>query len=83
MRGDDASPRASTRLLAASPSSKAGAALTAEELLQFLEQRLGRFKLPRLVAFSEDALPKTGTGKIRKVELRERFWSGKDKRVQG
>jgi fatty-acyl-CoA synthase len=62
---------------------KPGVTLTSEELLQFLEQRLARFKLPRLVAFSEDALPKTGTGKIRKVDLRERFWSGKDKRVQG
>jgi len=62
---------------------KPGAALTSDELLQFLEQRLGRFKLPRIVTFSEEALPKTGTGKIRKVDLRERFWSGKDKRVQG
>ena len=30
-----------------------------------------------------EALPKGGTGKILKRELRERFWEGKEKRVQG
>ena len=50
---------------------------------QFLETRLARYKLPRIVEFSETALPKTGTGKIRKLDLREPFWTGKSKRVQG
>jgi len=62
---------------------KPGADLTEEELLAFLGERLGRFKLPRVIRFSEDALPKTGTGKIRKNILRESFWAGKAKRVQG
>jgi fatty-acyl-CoA synthase len=62
---------------------KPGASLSAEELLTFLESRLGRYKLPRVVEFFEEALPKTGTGKIRKTQLRERYWSGKDRRVQG
>ncbi|MCC7235478.1 MAG: long-chain-fatty-acid--CoA ligase [Bryobacterales bacterium] len=62
---------------------KPGAALEEAELLAFLGERLGRFKLPRVVRFSEEALPKTGTGKIRKNILREAFWSGKAKRVQG
>ena len=62
---------------------KPGAALTAEELLEFLVQRLGKFKLPRHIEFREDQLPKTGTGKIRKLLLKEKFWSGKEKRVQG
>ena len=62
---------------------KPGAALSAEELLQFLASALARFKLPRVVEFSDAALPKTGTGKIRKVDLRERFWAGKNQRVQG
>jgi fatty-acyl-CoA synthase len=57
--------------------------LTREDLLLFLEHRLSRFKLPRIVEFSTDPLPKTGTGKIRKNELRERFWADKTKRVQG
>jgi fatty-acyl-CoA synthase len=62
---------------------KPGSALTAEQLTDFLKDRLGRFKLPRIVVFSEEPLPKTGTGKIRKLVLRERFWEGKAKRVQG
>jgi fatty-acyl-CoA synthase len=60
-----------------------GESLTQDALLAFMQQRLGRFKLPRIIEFSADPLPKTGTGKIRKNELRERFWAGKEKRVQG
>ena len=62
---------------------KPGSALTSDDLLQFLKTRLGKFKLPRLIEFSEEPLPKTGTGKIRKMVLKERFWQGKTKRVQG
>ena len=62
---------------------KPGARLTEEELMIFLEQRLGRFKLPRLIEFSEEELIKTGTGKIKKNLIKERFWKGKEKRVQG
>ena len=57
--------------------------LTQEELIGFLQQRLGKFKLPRIVEFSTEQLPKTGTGKIRKMILKEKFWAGKEKRVQG
>jgi fatty-acyl-CoA synthase len=62
---------------------KPGSALSSEQLLEFLEARLGKFKLPQIIVFSEEALPKTGTGKIRKLLLREQFWQGKEKRVQG
>lgn len=64
---------------------KVSKSLTCEELLDFLRQRLSRFKLPRIVEISSDPLPKTGTGKIRKNELRERFWAGTEraKRVGG
>jgi fatty-acyl-CoA synthase len=59
--------------------------LALEELLGFLRERLSGFKLPRIVEFLRDPLPKTGTGKIRKHELRERFWVGTEnvRRVQG
>jgi acyl-CoA synthetase (AMP-forming)/AMP-acid ligase II len=62
-----------------------GESLTLDDLLGFLRKRLSRFKLPRIVEFSSDPLPKTGTGKIRKNELRERFWAGTQsiKRVHG
>jgi fatty-acyl-CoA synthase len=62
---------------------KPGHTLSDGELLSFLERRLAKFKLPRVVQFAEAPLPKTGTGKILKRELREAFWEGKDRRVQG
>jgi hypothetical protein len=33
--------------------------------------------------FMDQPLPKGGTGKILKRELREKFWAGKERRVQG
>lgn len=48
-----------------------GAAVSAEELTDFLRPRLAKYKIP---VFFEvvDALPKTGSGKIRKSQLRSR-----------
>jgi len=57
--------------------------LTARELSIHLEARLARFKVPRRIEFVAGPLPKTGTGKIFKRELREVYWLGKEKRVQG
>jgi long-chain acyl-CoA synthetase len=42
---------------------------------------MARFKVPRDIHF-RDALPKGGTGKILKTELREPFWKGHEARVQ-
>jgi fatty-acyl-CoA synthase len=62
---------------------KPGTKLTAEALREFLGGRLARFKLPRHIEFWDEPLPKTGTGKIRKLVLKEKFWAGKQRRVQG
>ena len=62
---------------------KDGVTLTEKDLLGFLEQRLARYKRPHIVELRTEPLPKSGTGKIRKLVLRERFWSGKEKRIQG
>ena len=62
---------------------KPGSTLTSDVLLDYLQLKLGKFKLPRMIEFTDEPLPKTGTGKIRKLVLRERFWAGKEKRVQG
>ncbi|HUB79856.1 MAG TPA: long-chain-fatty-acid--CoA ligase [Bryobacteraceae bacterium] len=62
---------------------KPGAALEESELCDFLRTRLAKFKMPRHLQFSSEALPKTGTGKILKRELRETLWAGKDRRIQG
>ena len=62
---------------------KPGYQVSDEQLLTFLRERLAKFKMPRIVQFRQEPLPKTGTGKILKRELREEFWVGKEKRVQG
>jgi len=49
-----------------------GAALTADDLLAFLRERLASFKIPKSVVFVE-ALPKTGAGKVDKKALAERY----------
>jgi acyl-CoA synthetase (AMP-forming)/AMP-acid ligase II len=62
---------------------KPGQALTEPELCTFLQPRIARFKMPRTYHFTDTALPKTGTGKIIKRRLREPFWQGQERRVQG
>lgn len=58
---------------------KPGAEATEEEIKGFCKERIARFKVPKSIEFCE--LPKTGTGKILKYVLREKEWSGKDRRV--
>jgi fatty-acyl-CoA synthase len=48
-----------------------GAELAAEELKEFCRGRIAHFKVPRYVKFVT-AFPMTVTGKVRKVEMRER-----------
>jgi feruloyl-CoA synthase len=44
--------------------------LTLEDVTRYLEDRLAKYKIPRLVYFSEQ-LPRTPSGKIQKFLLRE------------
>ena len=60
---------------------KGGRQLERDELFAFLDGRLAGFKMPRMVEFTTQPLPKTGTGKILKRELREAFWQGRQVRV--
>src|SRR5262249_35464625 len=48
---------------------KAGASLTAEELLDYCKQNLVKYEWPKHIAFL-DALPRTGVGKIDKRALK-------------
>jgi acetyl-CoA synthetase len=43
----------------------------ADDIKRFVRQRLSAYAYPRLIEFVDD-LPKTLTGKIRRIELRER-----------
>lgn len=49
---------------------KKGATLSAEELQAHVAKRLATFKVPTLITFSEEQLPRGATGKILKRELR-------------
>ncbi|BCW50855.1 hypothetical protein StoSoilB13_31970 (plasmid) [Arthrobacter sp. StoSoilB13] len=51
-----------------------GASLSEEQLRSHLEGRLARYKIPKSVVFV-DEMPRTASGKIRKMELRKQFAS--------
>ncbi|MGZ6255588.1 MAG: AMP-binding enzyme, partial [Candidatus Limnocylindria bacterium] len=59
---------------------KPDAAATAQELRTHVRTQLADFKVPRQIQFRE-TLPKGGTGKLLKAELREPFWEGRATRV--
>jgi fatty-acyl-CoA synthase len=56
-----------------------GQSLTESEVIIFCREALAHFKCPDAVEFGE--LPKTSTGKVQKMVLREREWSGREKRI--
>jgi fatty-acyl-CoA synthase len=56
---------------------KPGAEASENELIEFCRARLAHYKCPRSVEFRE-SLPKTGTGKILKKDLRKKYWQGRE-----
>jgi long-chain acyl-CoA synthetase len=54
---------------------------TTEEIAEFCRERLANYKVPRSIEFIEGELPKGGTGKILKKQLRERFWKDRARRI--
>lgn len=54
---------------------KPGVNATENDVLEFCRGRLTHYKCPRSVEFLE-TLPRTGTGKVLKKELRKKYWSG-------
>ena len=55
--------------------------ITAEELTEFCRERMANYKVPRSIEFIEGELPKGGTGKILKKQLRERYWKDRTRRI--
>ena len=51
------------------------------ELIEHCRARMTHFKAPRSVDFYDGALPKSGSNKILKRELREKYWGGYERRV--
>jgi fatty-acyl-CoA synthase len=56
---------------------KPAAQVREAELIEFCRARLAHYKCPHSVEF-RDVLPKTGTGKILKRELRKKYWQGQE-----
>ena len=59
---------------------KPGMTATAEEIIDVARRHLASYQKPRSVDFV-DALPKAPTGKILKRELRDRYWTSRDRKV--
>lgn len=55
--------------------------LTAEALTEHCRGHLANYKIPRRVIFQDSDLPKSGTGKILKRELRAPFWAQQSRAV--
>jgi acyl-CoA synthetase (AMP-forming)/AMP-acid ligase II len=60
---------------------KPGMALSANDLTSHCRQFLANYKIPGRVEFSDTELPKSGSGKILKRILRERFWAHEERAV--
>ena len=52
------------------------------ELIAHVRKHIAHFKSPKAIEFVA-ALPRTGSGKIQKFELREKEWAGHSSRIQG
>jgi long-chain acyl-CoA synthetase len=60
---------------------KPGAAIGADELIAHCRRFLAGYKVPRRIELSPLELPKSGSGKILKRALRERFWVHQERAV--
>jgi long-chain acyl-CoA synthetase len=60
---------------------KPGKALGADELIAHCRRSLANYKTPRRIEFTEGELPKSGSGKILKRILRERYWAHQKRAV--
>jgi long-chain acyl-CoA synthetase len=60
---------------------KPGTTLSADALIAHSRHSLAGYKIPRRIEFLAAELPKSGSGKILKRALRERFWDHQGRRV--
>ncbi len=58
---------------------KKGQEATEQEIIDYCKEHIARFKAPAAVEFGD--LPKTSTGKVQKFVLRDKEWSGSEKKV--
>jgi acyl-CoA synthetase (AMP-forming)/AMP-acid ligase II len=59
---------------------KEGQKATGQEIIQYCKHRIAHYKAPKSIDFI-DVLPKTGSGKIHKKGLRDKYWEGYEKKI--
>jgi acyl-CoA synthetase (AMP-forming)/AMP-acid ligase II len=59
---------------------KPGQKADENEIIQFCKDRIAHYKAPKSIDFI-DALPRTGSGKIHKKGLRDKYWESWEKKV--
>jgi acyl-CoA synthetase (AMP-forming)/AMP-acid ligase II len=59
---------------------KPGEKASEGEIIQFCKERVAHYKAPKSIDFI-DSLPRTGSGKIHKKGLKDRYWEGYEKKV--
>jgi long-chain acyl-CoA synthetase len=60
---------------------KPGSGLSSDDLTSHCRRFLANYKIPRRFEFSDTELPTSGSGKILKRTLRERFWTREERTV--
>ena len=60
---------------------KPGEVHSANDLMAYCRRSLANYKIPRRVEFLDTELPKSGSGKILKRILRERYWAHQERAV--
>jgi acyl-CoA synthetase (AMP-forming)/AMP-acid ligase II len=68
-------------LVAAAVVLRLGTNLSAEDLQQYCKTRIASYKVPSHIEFMTEDLPKSGSGKILKRVLQEKYWAGQPRRV--
>lgn len=68
-------------LVAAAVVLRPGSSLSAEELKQYCKTRIASYKVPRHIEFMTEELPKSGSGKILKRALRDKYWAHQSRQV--
>ncbi|SEB24704.1 AMP-binding protein [Variovorax sp. YR216] len=59
---------------------RAGSRTSADELIEHVKGRIGRFKAPKTVSFVE-SLPLSVAGKVLRRQVREKYWKDRSRRV--
>jgi long-chain acyl-CoA synthetase len=68
-------------LVAACVVLKPGSTLSADDLIAYCRLSLANYKIPRRIEFLQTDLPKSGSGKVLKRILRERYWVHQERAV--